>query len=935
MVIRAQFGGANLDLPQLKLPSGTAIALPLNVTIRQGKLAKRTGFGEWQNHVSSTKSILGLFTAGFDNGSIYVIAKISDGATGTLWQRMVYPTDALTFTQITTNHTLSAVDAGWSFMWYDRFYYGDRGGLNKWHPTVNSGVAYKAGLPKPSSGPIATPALLGEKEGIYHCWYAFYNSKTREEGVVSEPSRLTGPTAGPCETRIFDGYGGIGLSSLQALPSAYEADRYRVYSSMGSTEYLQVGANAAEACSWIGYLDVETTVATPAPHTADHVLRTRVRFDNSGGEPPGTRFGCFTGAVAVYAGGNTGAASTLNLFAGTANKGHTYTAKADGVFGNAISITYTAGSGLAVATVATAGVVRITVTYKAAETTVAALVSAVNADATAAAHVGVALNTGHDGSAVVTAVTETYLTGGVDTAANKVLYSKPLFPTMVPKEQQYIYSKLQGGAAVDLVTPQPYIGQIASPVCGQISEVANAGGLVCLFTPTSTWTMRSMGDGRQYLVLAHPGAGCYEHQAACSTGNEVHAFGTNGWTVATSGGIRDIAQDRFRTIFTELMDDGTLGGRMAYFSHLDQVWCAVHDIDDLGNSGRCRILILDRSGGREGEYGALTSFVIAGLAAGEDITAMMELIVPNLAPMMLVATDQGHIYYYDAGHAWGSFADQRTSEAGAEVNTAYSASWYGVFATEGMGRDREISSIEFHTNGAASGGLTAYYRPKLVEADNLSTKVSAQPVSREIGWSTIDPVVGGRVDARAAVIGFYNAAESNAYSMVYDAGTATYALLSASATLTGWANNYQLTADADKEEVNDAAYFGHTVPFPEIVLDFSATTSQAATWSADSAAWEYYNGTAWASLAVKDTTDPTGNDGNRPFQRSGKISFTPPADWCQTTINSQAAWWVRCRIAVAGLATAAICDAYTADKATLGWEVTDLQVRLRTVESRR
>jgi len=36
-------------------------------------------------------------------------------------------------------------------------------------------------------------------------------------------------------------------------------------------------------------------------------------------------------------------------------------------------------------------------------------------------------------------------------------------------------------------------------------------------------------------------------------------------------------------------------------------------------------------------------------------------------------------------------------------------------------------------------------------------------------------------------------------------------------------------------------------------------------------------------------------DGDRPFQRDGAITFVPPTDWASTTVNTQAAYWIRAR----------------------------------------
>jgi hypothetical protein len=141
--------------------------------------------------------------------------------------------------------------------------------------------------------------------------------------------------------------------------------------------------------------------------------------------------------------------------------------------------------------------------------------------------------------------------------------------------------------------------------------------------------------------------------------------------------------------------------------------------------------------------------------------------------------------------------------------------------------------------------------------------------------------------------------QAAALCQVYDHGTTTYATLAGSSALTGWTNNYQLTADAANEEVNDAVYFGGAVPFCEMALDIGT----AGVYGGDVFTWEYWDGNSWEALTVKDRTDTTAGDGKRSFQQDGAISFVPPADWASTTVNSQAAYWIRCRVTAAQVTT--------------------------------
>jgi len=61
------------------------------------------------------------------------------------------------------------------------------------------------------------------------------------------------------------------------------------------------------------------------------------------------------------------------------------------------------------------------------------------------------------------------------------------------------------------------------------------------------------------------------------------------------------------------------------------------------------------------------------------------------------------------------------------------------------------------------------------------------------------------------------------------------------------------------------------------------TISQAAVDSGF--AVQYWNGSAWTSLTI--------TDGTSALTTSGTITFVPPTDWAQTTVNSQSRFWIR------------------------------------------
>ncbi len=84
---------------------------------------------------------------------------------------------------------------------------------------------------------------------------------------------------------------------------------------------------------------------------------------------------------------------------------------------------------------------------------------------------------------------------------------------------------------------------------------------------------------------------------------------------------------------------------------------------------------------------------------------------------------------------------------------------------------------------------------------------------------------------------------------------------------------------------NDAAYFGHDERIS--LLKVNTGTAGAGTYTVT---WEYYNGTAWASLT--DVTDGTGA-----FKTTGlqTVSYAIPADWAKVTVDTDNRYWIRAR----------------------------------------
>lgn len=116
-----------------------------------------------------------------------------------------------------------------------------------------------------------------------------------------------------------------------------------------------------------------------------------------------------------------------------------------------------------------------------------------------------------------------------------------------------------------------------------------------------------------------------------------------------------------------------------------------------------------------------------------------------------------------------------------------------------------------------------------------------------------------------------------------------------SAVNAGYSSTYQLFPDAPVAET-DYAYFGATVPFPELAFDMSATV---ATFDAAGVlTWEYWDGAQWSTLPIAhDGSSASTADGTLAFGRDGALSFVPPADWAQSTVDGVTIYWIRAGIA--------------------------------------
>lgn len=301
-----QFGGLNTDISPNHLPSGSADTA-VNVVVEKGDLKKRSGFAEFEDDVTGAgDSVLGLWSVRFGDGDVYVIAKCDDGK---LYQRKMYPADAGSFTEITTNQTHNANDIGWAFMWYDRWHYFDRGGGSRWNPDKNSGTAYKAGLPRATVGatPTAGAAAVAKGAGMhgkYRVVPVYRFSETEEEGQFAGPNT----PAVQCALNSPDDSSGLAISNWASIKGVsyigdYEIDQVHFYVSKGHTEYVPRG-DGYEAFPH-KYYDgsiVDIGDASASCNKGDHISDVTTRLTNAGGEPPASVVGCYTGVRGIYGG---------------------------------------------------------------------------------------------------------------------------------------------------------------------------------------------------------------------------------------------------------------------------------------------------------------------------------------------------------------------------------------------------------------------------------------------------------------------------------------------------------------------------------------------------------------------------------------------------------------------------------------------------------
>ncbi len=95
-----------------------------------------------------------------------------------------------------------------------------------------------------------------------------------------------------------------------------------------------------------------------------------------------------------------------------------------------------------------------------------------------------------------------------------------------------------------------------------------------------------------------------------------------------------------------------------------------------------------------------------------------------------------------------------------------------------------------------------------------------------------------------------------------------------------------ITNDVVMSATNTQLYLGYGRPFDRAT--FTVSTARVG----GSVVFEYWNGTAWATLTV--------TDGTSQLSVSGTVNFTPPTDWAKVVVGAaRSKWWIRARVATA------------------------------------
>lgn len=134
--------------------------------------------------------------------------------------------------------------------------------------------------------------------------------------------------------------------------------------------------------------------------------------------------------------------------------------------------------------------------------------------------------------------------------------------------------------------------------------------------------------------------------------------------------------------------------------------------------------------------------------------------------------------------------------------------------------------------------------------------------------------------------------QSASFAKAFDAseGGGTWGNINVAAARGGYAANYQLFPGTPA--ATDAVAFGAQIPFCEVAFD---TSTQAVYNEAAVLVWQYSTGTStWSTLTLAtNQTGTTDVTGEYFAQQDGAMTFIPPSDWVQGTVDGTQLYWIR------------------------------------------
>jgi hypothetical protein len=303
--------------------------------------------------------------------------------------------------------------------------------------------------------------------------------------------------------------------------------------------------------------------------------------------------------------------------------------------------------------------------------------------------------------------------------------------------------------------------------------------------------------------------------------------------------------------------------------------------------------------------GAGTNGVLVGSLTA---TAASDALLCTVSQAVLAAADDGGAYTAETTPANEGTADDITClPATPAVNDAY---YIGHGSKQFDGIDITIS-----TQGA--GTWTVVWEhwdgdswELLADISDGTTGFTVAAGTVAVTWtlpSAEDPVRTWATCTVDSVLGYWVRARVSAYTSVTTQPLATQAWVSAASGSETWTDDTTDFNDAGAGDVallpahnfvDDAFYIGYSAKFCAI----KTTTSTARTGTA-TLLWEYWNGTAWATLTTCDI-----QAGWVTAAGTAMTSFVPPTTWTANTAangpNGEAGFFVRIRISALTSVTA-------------------------------